>query len=111
MQAHVISNYYYPDYWERFFHMKFSTEGSNINENVLFSNSDNPNSSNCNNENAKIPPNHVGAMRYDCETNGDFRPMQIHGSTGERWCVNTKTGNIIQGTLRIRGQPDPICEG
>ena len=70
---------------------------------------DTPNSNNCNNENMLINPYlSTGAMRYDCEENGDFKPLQVHGSTGESWCVNTKNGNMIEGTWRgpVMGVPN-----
>lgn len=71
---------------------------------------DNPNSNNCNNENMLVNPYlSTGAMRYDCEENGDFKPLQGHGSTGESWCVNTKNGNMIEGTWRGPGMGVPNC--
>ena len=53
----------------------------------------------------------VYVFYYQCDANGDYKPMQRHAGTGERWCVNTKTGVIIEGTNRSPTQPDPVCEG
>ena len=70
---------------------------------------DTPNSNNCNDENMLVNPYLIGAMHYDCEENGDFKPLQGHGSTGESWCVNTKNGNMIEGTWRGPGMGVPNC--
>ena len=55
--------------------------------------------------------NAVYVFYYQCDVNGDYKPMQRHAGTGERWCVNPKTGVIIEGTNRSPTQPDPGCEG
>ena len=93
---------------------KFSTflkrEISEITQINKLSFIDTPNSNNCNNENRLINPYlSPGAMHYDCEENGDFKPLQVHGSTGESWCVNTKNGNMIEGTWRGSGMGVPNC--
>lgn len=55
--------------------------------------------------------NAVYVFYYQCDVNGDYKPMQRYAGTGERWCVNPKTGVIIEGTNRSQTQPDPGCEG
>ena len=47
---------------------------------------------------------------YQCDGKGNYKPMQRNAGTGERWCVNTKTGVIVEGTNRSSTQPDPVCE-
>ena len=51
----------------------------------------------------------VGIFLPSCDENGNYRPLQINGSTGERWCVNVLTGEEIKGTRVDRTQRDPIC--
>ena len=53
----------------------------------------------------------VYVFYYQCDVNGDYKPMQRYAGSGERWCVNPKTGVIIEGTNRSQTQPDPVCEG
>ena len=46
-----------------------------------------------------------------CDVTGKYDVMQRHPETGERWCVDTMTGALIEGTKTKAGQPDPQCTG
>jgi len=52
-----------------------------------------------------LPP---GAYVPQCDENGEYRPLQHHGSTGNSWCV-TREGIEIPGTRTPPGQPFPNC--
>ena len=45
----------------------------------------------------------LGAFRVSCKEDGNYEPMQCHGSTGYCWCVNIVTGIEIMGS-RKRGR-------
>lgn len=49
-------------------------------------------------------PNLIGAMRPQCDEEGEFKAIQCHGSTGFCWCVDP-AGKEVNGT-RQRGKPD-----
>ncbi|RWS10862.1 hypothetical protein B4U79_06598, partial [Dinothrombium tinctorium] len=49
----------------------------------------------------------LGAYRPQCDSDGNFEPLQCNPSTGECWCVD-KTGLEFSNTRR-KGKPD--CEG
>ena len=40
----------------------------------------------------------LGAYKPQCNEQGDYKNKQCHGSTGYCWCVDSKTGQEIQGT-------------
>ncbi|KAK2158701.1 hypothetical protein LSH36_165g04022 [Paralvinella palmiformis] len=48
----------------------------------------------------------VGAFVPQCDSDGFYKPVQCHGSTGYCWCVD-RNGLTIEGT-HTRGMPD--CE-
>ena len=37
--------------------------------------------------------------------------MQQNSQTGERWCVDKKTGALVDETKTKAGEPDPQCNG
>ena len=45
----------------------------------------------------------VGVIVPSCEENGNYSPVQCHGSTGFCWCAE-RDGSEIEET-RIRGEP------
>ena len=53
--------------------------------------------------------NAVGAYIPQCASNGSFKPLQSHASTGYSWCVNPKTGAEVPGTRRPPGAAPPVC--
>ncbi|XP_078090061.1 uncharacterized protein nid2a [Mustelus asterias] len=50
----------------------------------------------------------VGAYIPECDEEGNFRPLQCHGSTGYCWCVN-ENGQEIPGTRTAPGTGQPQC--
>ncbi|KAM9293960.1 nidogen-2 [Gastrophryne carolinensis] len=50
----------------------------------------------------------VGAFVPECDEDGNFVPLQCHGSTGHCWCVD-KNGNEIEGSRRGPGRGTPQC--
>ncbi|XP_068110862.1 nidogen-2 [Hyperolius riggenbachi] len=50
----------------------------------------------------------VGAFIPECDAEGNYVPLQCHGSTGHCWCVD-KDGNEIAGTRLPPGQGVPQC--
>ncbi|XP_077995776.1 papilin-like isoform X2 [Glandiceps talaboti] len=50
-----------------------------------------------------------GAFVPECTEEGEFQPLQCHGSTGHCWCVNSK-GEEIDETRREPGAERPNCE-
>ena len=59
-------------------------------------------------ESAPHPPP-PGAYVPQCDENGEFKPMQFHGSTGHSWCV-ARDGTEIPGSRTPRGRPPPTCK-
>ena len=51
----------------------------------------------------------VGGYIPQCDENGDYKPLQIHASTGMRWCVDPKTGKEIENTRVSPSDNDPNC--
>ena len=49
-----------------------------------------------------------GPEHPECMEDGSFAPRQCKGSTGYCWCVDTETGEILEGT-ETRGSLE--CEG
>ena len=47
----------------------------------------------------------MGGFTPKCDDKGNYEPLQSHGSSGYRWCVNTTTGHIIDGTESPPGIP------
>jgi len=65
----------------------------------------------CTEVRSRVNANAMGAMTYECDaTTGNYKPLQRHGSTGEKWCVDEVSGQLIVGKYANRGQPDPVCE-
>jgi len=54
------------------------------------------------------PAGFVGQYVPQCDDNGDFRPLQYHGSTGYSWCVD-REGHEVPGTKTPPSQPAPDC--
>ncbi|KAG8449223.1 hypothetical protein GDO86_016043 [Hymenochirus boettgeri] len=50
----------------------------------------------------------VGHFLPECDGEGNYVPLQCHGSTGYCWCVN-KIGEEISGTRTPPGRPAPQC--
>ncbi|XP_072345860.1 uncharacterized protein nid2a isoform X9 [Scyliorhinus torazame] len=50
----------------------------------------------------------VGVHIPECDEDGNFRPLQCHGSTGHCWCVN-ENGQEIPGTRTPPGTSQPRC--
>uniref|UniRef100_A0A8C5MND2 Nidogen 2 n=1 Tax=Leptobrachium leishanense TaxID=445787 RepID=A0A8C5MND2_9ANUR len=50
----------------------------------------------------------VGGFVPQCDDQGDYNPLQCHGSTGYCWCVNEK-GEEQEGTQTPPGRPQPQC--
>ncbi|KAM4690530.1 nidogen-2 [Rhinophrynus dorsalis] len=50
----------------------------------------------------------VGQFVPDCDQEGNYVPLQCHGSTGHCWCVNNH-GEEVQGTRTAPGRPTPQC--
>ena len=53
--------------------------------------------------------NRLGSFIPDCDENGNYKPLQTHGSTGSSWCVDVKTGIEINGTRVGHGGKAPVC--
>ena len=53
----------------------------------------------------------IGAYVPQCDANGNYKVLQIHGSTGFRWCVDPLSGNELPGTRVGPTSKDPICDG
>ncbi|XP_062904848.1 nidogen-2 isoform X5 [Mobula hypostoma] len=51
----------------------------------------------------------VGLYIPQCDDEGNFRPMQCHGSTGYCWCVY-ENGQEVAGTRTAPGTGQPRCE-
>ena len=50
-----------------------------------------------------------GAFIPQCDKNGHYKEIQVHGSTGNSWCVHKYEGTEIEGTRVSPGQGDPKC--
>jgi len=62
----------------------------------------------CQDESTKSKTVKVGSFNPACLPNGDYAPMQCHGSTGMCWCV-TSSGAEIPGTRTQPGHHHPSC--
>lgn len=51
----------------------------------------------------------VGAYIPQCTDDGHYQQIQIHGSTGESWCVHNVTGIKIEGTEKSRIEGSAVC--
>ncbi|XP_039649363.1 nidogen-2 isoform X2 [Perca fluviatilis] len=51
----------------------------------------------------------VGAYVPQCDANGQYRPLQCHGSTGHCWCVDGR-GQERAGTRTPPGTPSVDCD-
>ncbi|XP_062863770.1 nidogen-2 [Trichomycterus rosablanca] len=51
----------------------------------------------------------VGAFVPQCDDDGQYRPLQCHGSTGHCWCVDTR-GQERTGTRTPSGTPPTNCD-
>ncbi|XP_030013493.1 nidogen-2 [Sphaeramia orbicularis] len=51
----------------------------------------------------------VGAYVPQCDDNGQYTPLQCHGSTGQCWCVDS-TGQEREGTRNSPGSPPADCD-
>uniref|UniRef100_A0A4W3IF98 Nidogen 2 n=1 Tax=Callorhinchus milii TaxID=7868 RepID=A0A4W3IF98_CALMI len=50
----------------------------------------------------------VGFYAPECDEEGEFRPLQCHGSIGQCWCVNER-GQEIPGSRTFPGTDQPQC--
>ncbi|XP_066550833.1 nidogen-2 isoform X1 [Amia ocellicauda] len=55
------------------------------------------------------PRPHVGAYLPQCDEEGNYRPLQCHGSTGHCWCVDSR-GQERVGTRTTPGTTPTNCE-
>jgi len=55
-----------------------------------------------------VRPGSVGQYVPKCDERGNYQPMQVHGSTGYRWCVDT-LGREIPGSRRGPSEKAPVC--
>jgi len=68
-----------------------------------------PASGKCAQEAEKSPAGLVGSYKPQCTSTGNYELIQSHPSTGFSWCVNSKTGQKIEGS-QVRGKPNcPTC--
>ncbi|XP_059183657.1 nidogen-2 [Centropristis striata] len=51
----------------------------------------------------------VGAHAPQCDANGQYIPLQCHGSTGHCWCVDSR-GQERAGTRTLPGTPPKDCD-
>uniref|UniRef100_A0A7N6FEM8 Nidogen 2a (osteonidogen) n=1 Tax=Anabas testudineus TaxID=64144 RepID=A0A7N6FEM8_ANATE len=51
----------------------------------------------------------VGAFIPQCDSDGRYRPLQCHGSTGHCWCVDSR-GQERAGTRTAPGAPPKDCD-
>ncbi|XP_063296068.1 nidogen-2 [Pelobates fuscus] len=51
----------------------------------------------------------LGSFVPDCDDQGNYSPLQCHGSTGYCWCVNER-GEEREGTKTAPGRPQPQCQ-
>ncbi|XP_039997909.1 nidogen-2 isoform X5 [Xiphias gladius] len=51
----------------------------------------------------------LGAYVPQCDANGQYRPLQCHGSTGHCWCVDSR-GQERSGTRTPPGTPPTDCD-
>ncbi|XP_063040721.1 nidogen-2 isoform X2 [Engraulis encrasicolus] len=51
----------------------------------------------------------LGAFVPECDEQGQYRPLQCHGSTGHCWCVDSQ-GQERAGTRAPPGSPRPNCD-
>ncbi|XP_078147276.1 nidogen-2 [Centroberyx gerrardi] len=51
----------------------------------------------------------IGAFVPQCDANGQYRPLQCHGSTGHCWCVDNR-GQERTGTRTLPGTPPKDCD-
>ena len=58
---------------------------------------------------ANSKPGMVGSFTPKCQSDGTYEQKQCHGSTGQCWCVNSQTGQEVQGTRKNPGQGEPNC--
>ncbi|XP_043553578.1 uncharacterized protein nid2a isoform X3 [Chiloscyllium plagiosum] len=58
--------------------------------------------------NLRGSPALVGAYIPECDEEGNFKPLQCHGSTGHCWCVDER-GQEIPGTRTPPGTGQPQC--
>jgi hypothetical protein len=45
----------------------------------------------------------IGSYRPQCDTNGNFKPVQVHASTGLAWCADPSTGKQLTDKVRNDG--------
>ena len=47
---------------------------------------------------SKSSPGNIGGFEPECESDGSFKQKQCHDSIGHCWCVDTLTGEELEGT-------------
>jgi uncharacterized lipoprotein YbaY len=68
-----------------------------------------PGPSLCETARTNTGPGMVGGFAPNCKLDGSFEEKQCHSSTGNCWCVDTETGDEIQGTRRGPGEDPVVC--
>ena len=53
-------------------------------------------------------PSRLGAYVPQCSADGKFNPVQIWGSTGSSWCVDTSNGKAVSEAVPRGQQPNCI---
>lgn len=56
-------------------------------------------------------PKSIGSFVPQCQVNGLYTKVQVHGATGNAWCVDEVTGDEINGTRTSPGEGMPACPG
>ena len=51
----------------------------------------------------------LGADAPECNADGTFKAKKCHSSTGYCWCVDSMTGNEIQGTKKGPSEGEAKC--
>ena len=50
-----------------------------------------------------------GGFIFNCDKNGAFVNLQCNVDIGKCWCVNSKDGFTVDGTITEAGAAPPIC--
>ena len=63
----------------------------------------------CDLDRSNSQPGMFGGFVPKCQSDGSYEQKQCQGPTGHCWCVNTQTGQELQGTRKGMGQGDVNC--
>ena len=58
---------------------------------------------------ASVKKGLLGADAPECNSDGTYKQKQCHSSSGYCWCVDSKTGNVIDGTKKGPSEGDVLC--